>query len=326
MESDRQANLRALQIYQPESWSALRDLAESPFELDAGQICWQGRRWSLAAPLPDLPEHLSGSPAAVLIYGMGDGGWVRSLRARLGPLTPLIVLDSLPELAWACLGVSGLEDLIADPGLQWLVAPGEALLGRLAEARLALQDQLGVLWLRQAGLAEVASLSEDPFVAAYLQLAEHFNGRSPMTSLPRLEALYADLEPEMTRAYASYPLSCRSGCADCCQGSVGFHLCINPLEWALLHRQLLGLDSAKRHRVFVRCVETLARHQDFLVELLHYFDAQPERLQEPAFHLELLRMAGEQRQDPCVLLGPDLACEVYAGRPFTCRVFGNSQV
>lgn len=315
------ANLKALQIHQPASWSVLKAIYDSAFELEGGALQFLGRSWELATPVPVLA-----APVAVLVYGMGDGAWIRAIREQIGALTPIIVLDPQPELAWACLAVAELTDLIADERLQWLVGSPESLLPRFAEAQLQLQDKLGLAWLENPPIAAIGTLLNEVVLRLYREQAAAVAGRGALDRLADLEALYADLNPEMARAYASYPLSCRSGCASCCQGSVGFHLCINPLEWALVHRELTSLDAEARRAVFERAVTSLARHSDFLIELLHYFDTQPERLQDPAFHLELLRMAGERRQEDCFLLGDDLRCRVYAGRPFTCRVFGNSHV
>ncbi|HEY9841922.1 MAG TPA: hypothetical protein V6D23_15775 [Candidatus Obscuribacterales bacterium] len=317
------ANLKALQIHQPESWSLLRACTHSPFSIDTDRrLHFGAEAWPLAVPLPELAP----ATVALFVYGMGDGELLRRLRACLDPLTPIVVLDSQPQLAWTCLGAAGLEDLIADERLQWLVDQPERLEQRLDDVCRQLQDRFGVAWIENPPVARLGEQLEDGFLALYRQQAQALAGRSSLERLPDLATLYAQLEPEMARAYASYPLSCRSGCAGCCERSVGFHLCLNPLEWALLHRSLMALAAPLRREIFTRAVRTLARHADFLVELLHYFDAQPERVEDAAFHQELLQMARERHQEACVFLGPERACQVYAGRPFSCRVFGNSHV
>lgn len=316
-----ESNLAVLQQFQPEAWSLLRHTYDSPFQIEADQICFLGRRWPLAAEPPELSQAV-----AVLVYGMGDGTWLRQLRARLDPSTPILVFDSQPELAWACLAEYALGDLIGDSGLQWLIAPPDKLLGDFHQVLFRLQDRLGLVWLENPAIAALGSLLNDAFLRVYRDLAARFEPREPLAGLPELEALYQSLADPMAEAYASYPLSCRAGCSGCCEHNVGFHLCLHPLEWALVHDRLIALPDAQRRRLFARCVRALARQRDFLAELLHFFDAQPGRIDDPAFHRELLGLSERRSQEPCPMLDATGGCEVYAGRPLTCRIFGNSQV
>lgn len=316
-----EGNLAAMQQFQPEAWNLLRHTYDSPFEIDAGQLCFLGRRWPLAAEPPTLSQ-----PVAVLVYGMGDGVWLRQLRARLDPLTPMLVFDSQPELAWACLAEYDLVDLIGDAGLQWLIAPPDKLLGDFHQLLFRLQDRLGLAWLENPAVAALGGLLNDAFLRVYRDLAGRFKSSEALAALPELEALYQSLAQPMAEAYASYPLSCRAGCSGCCENNVGFHLCLHPLEWALVHHSLIALPETQRKRLFARCVRSLASQRDFLAELLHFFDAQPGRIDDPAFHRELLQLSERRPQAPCLMLDATGGCEAYAGRPLTCRVFGNSQV
>lgn len=93
-----------------------------------------------------------------------------------------------------------------------------------------------------------------------------------------------------------------------------------------MHRSLSALPRSERQVVFKQAVTSLASHRDYLVELLYYFDTQPDRLNHPDFHLELLQMAGTHRQEACLMLDEAQRCRVYTGRPLTCRVFGSSHV
>lgn len=314
------ANLSALQIYQPESWNCLKNLYDSPFEIESGQLSFLGRSWQLSADFA-APS----SQVAIFIYGMGDAQALRQLLQQLTAECPVLVLDSQPELVWSLLGEYDYSDLLSDPRLCWIIDKPEKLIARLSEYRLQLQDQIGIAWLENQGLASLGQLLNDSVLQLFRHEAQQ-QTQNPLKNLQHLSSLYQTIEPEMARAYATYPLSCRSGCADCCKSSVGFHLCINPLEWALTHQSYCALPKPQRQQIFEQAVSTLAPHSDFMIELLHYFDTQPERLSDPAFHLELLHMAGERRESSCVFLNASDSCQVYAGRPFTCRVFGNSHV
>lgn len=317
-----QRHLEDIRTHQPSAWQSLKDIYESPFELEDGQIHFLGRAWDHVQAAPELNTQ----PVAVMLYGMGDGQLLKDLLAELPASTPLIVLDSQPELAWAYLNEGDFSAALTDPRLKWCVARPDSLVVEFAEQRLLLQDQLGFAWLENPQVTQIAGLLNDTFLKLFRHEAQALGQIDPLARVTDLEQLYATLAPDMSRAYSSYPLSCRNGCSDCCETTVGFHLCVNPLEWALLHRHLTALESSRRQEIFDRAVQSLAPRADFLVELIHYFDSQPDRLQDPAFHLELLEMANHHSHQACIFLGPDRGCQVYEGRPLTCRVFGNSHV
>ncbi len=317
-----QHHLKVIQAHQPQAWQGLKDIYDSAFELDNGEIQFLGRSWDTPSYSPTVPPHSLG----IMLYGMGDGQLIKTLLAQLPAITPVLVIDSQPELAWACLNETDFSTALADPRLRWMVGKPDTLFASFTEALLQQHDQLGLIWLENPLISQIAQLLNDPFLKHFRHLKATLGPQQALAKLPQLEELFLKLAPEMTQTHQQYPLSCRSGCADCCHGSVGFHLCVNPLEWALMHRSLSALPRSERQVVFKQAVTSLASHRDYLVELLYYFDTQPDRLNHPDFHLELLQMAGTHRQEACLMLDEAQRCRVYTGRPLTCRVFGSSHV
>lgn len=316
------SNLATLRQLRPEAWQALRHLEDSSFEcLPGTEIRFLGRSWPLSAEPPKLAPTV-----AVLVYGMGDGQWLRQLLAQLPSTTAVRVFDSQPELAWACLDSVDFQELLTDPRLEWWIAPADQLILTLEQVMIQLRDRLGLSWLENPPIAALAGGLNDAFLKVYRDFAQRL-AVSPLEGLTAVEQLYRQLEVPMKQAYDHYALSCGQGCAGCCKGGVGFHLSLSPLEWALIHRNLSRLPADERHLIYQRSVTLLARHRDLLQELLQRFDAQAQRISEIGFHLELLQLSQTHAaQEPCAFLGPDERCQIYTGRPLTCRLFGNSHV
>ncbi|HEY0758063.1 MAG TPA: YkgJ family cysteine cluster protein [Acidisarcina sp.] len=110
-------------------------------------------------------------------------------------------------------------------------------------------------------------------------------------------------------------LVCRSGCTQCCYGAFA----ISPLDAMRLRRELALLtekDAARAGRIRGRAAEYVNRH-------MHDFPG--DRANGILDESEEGKARFEEFADdePCPALDPATgACEVYAARPMTCRVFG----
>ncbi|MGV3525918.1 MAG: hypothetical protein ACO1RX_16965 [Candidatus Sericytochromatia bacterium] len=293
---------QALRAVQPEAWLALRGAEPAVAELTE-------------LPAPDFED----PPLALLVYGLGTGAALQRVLGDLPAEIPVHVFESNRERAAA--QAAALPELLADTRLRWWIHPDLSALNRcLDEVLWQLQDRLGLAWLELQPESHPS-----PFLTRFRAEARAQQQRqAPQPAA--MEALYQELAPASAQAYASYPLSCRQGCDGCCKRSIGFYLLLDPLEWERLHRALWQLEPHLRHQLWQNSVRSLAAHADELVELLTLIDAQPERLADPLFHLELANLAGvAERTRPCVWLHEG-GCSVYAGRPLTCRLYGNSQV
>jgi len=110
-------------------------------------------------------------------------------------------------------------------------------------------------------------------------------------------------------------LVCRPGCTQCCHGAFA----INPLDALRLRRALDELAVTEPEQA--AAVEERARH--YLTEFGPSFpgDQTTGILSES----EEAQIAFEDfaNDAPCPVLNPDTGlCDLYAGRPMTCRVFG----
>lgn len=318
----RTLNLNALRNFQPQAWEVLAPILASDFECAPDEISFLSLNFPRFSS--DSGVGLPPDPTALLVYGMGDGKWLRTVLQQLAPSTPVLVLDAQPELAWCFLEQADLSDLLADPRLTWLVAEAGPLITTYQAYRQQLQDRYGLSFLKNPEIGPIAERFNSPFLQFLQQELSH---QPPAVENlePSLKQLYTNLEPAMQMAYGTYPLTCHSGCADCCHG-MGFQLCVNPLEWQAIHQALLALTPEIRQQIYQQSVTYLAQHTPQIKEWLYFFDHQPERYLEPDFHAELQSMNQPFKQQPCLFLGNDQRCQIYSGRPLACRMFGNSHV
>jgi Fe-S-cluster containining protein len=110
-------------------------------------------------------------------------------------------------------------------------------------------------------------------------------------------------------------LVCRKGCTQCCIGVFA----INQLDAARLRKGLSQLekrDPERTQRIRERARQSIAR-------ITGDFPGDPATgllAEDQNFEQRFLDFANEE---PCPVLDPESgACELYASRPLTCRVFG----
>jgi len=107
-------------------------------------------------------------------------------------------------------------------------------------------------------------------------------------------------------------LACKPGCTQCCHGAFA----INALDVARLRRALLAVDPETAEAVRGRARAWIAAYGaefpgDRETGVLGTSEEDQARFEEFA------------NDAPCPALDPETGlCDVYAGRPMTCRVFG----
>jgi Fe-S-cluster containining protein len=110
-------------------------------------------------------------------------------------------------------------------------------------------------------------------------------------------------------------IACRKGCAQCCLGVFA----INRLDAQRLQQGLSELadrDLERAQQVVQRAGEWLERNVDFFPG-----DVETGILEESAEAEEAFE--DYANDEPCPALDPvTQTCDLYAHRPFTCRVFG----
>lgn len=327
-------NIQVLTQFQPQVMPVLEAIHDSDFSFQDQTLCFWERPLIALADLE--PWQWPAEAKQWIVYGL-DPAFVqvfealKQLNAQTDPKTAveqIVVFEPRPELFWALLQTVDLTALFQDPRLTlWI---GEPMTLTIPFQRLitACQDPCQVAMVYSPLAQLVNQRFPDALWPLFDEQEQRFARHSPpdlVQMSAQLTTLYADMEPLMRRAYAHYPLTCHTGCSGCCENSVGFHLCVNPIEWLQMHREIEAQPKATRQQLFDRVIKTLWAHKDTLNEILFYFDAQPERMSDPQFHLELLEVARPAKFSHCNFL-VEQQCTIYNGRPFTCRVFGNSQV
>jgi Fe-S-cluster containining protein len=107
-------------------------------------------------------------------------------------------------------------------------------------------------------------------------------------------------------------LACRPGCTQCCHGAFA----INALDVARLREALRAADP--------HTVEALrGRARAWIAEFGSEFPGNPETGVLGDSEEDQARFEEFANDAPCPALNPETGlCDVYAGRPMTCRVFG----
>jgi Fe-S-cluster containining protein len=107
-------------------------------------------------------------------------------------------------------------------------------------------------------------------------------------------------------------LACKPGCTQCCYGSFA----INALDVARLQSTLHAVDPEIAGAV-------RARARSWIAEYSSEFPGDPATGILGTSDEEQARFDDFANDAPCPALNPDTGlCDVYVGRPMTCRVFG----
>lgn len=129
---------------------------------------------------------------------------------------------------------------------------------------------------------------------------------------------YCELLEQVDRWFArcmeTYPdkISCQSGCSSCCRSLFDITL----LDAYFLKLGLDALPEQAREKVLQKCRERLRLMREQWPEFGHPYvlNYRPEEEWED--------LMPDDDETPCVLLGEDGRCLVYANRPMTCRLHG----
>jgi Fe-S-cluster containining protein len=137
----------------------------------------------------------------------------------------------------------------------------------------------------------------------------------PITSiLKEYGELLARVDAWFARAAAVAPdqIACCSGCDGCCRGLFDITL----LDALYLRQGLDRLPEEKQRQVRAGTAEHLSRLQRFWPEFSapYILNYRPEE--------EWEQLMPEDDETPCVLLGDEGRCLLYAWRPMTCRLNG----
>lgn len=107
-------------------------------------------------------------------------------------------------------------------------------------------------------------------------------------------------------------LACRPGCTQCCHGAFA----INELDRARLQIAMQALDSETAEAVRRRALAWIAEFES-------EYPGDPCTGRLGTSEEEQFRFEDFANDAPCPALNPETGlCDVYAGRPMTCRVFG----
>jgi Fe-S-cluster containining protein len=136
-----------------------------------------------------------------------------------------------------------------------------------------------------------------------------------MDDIPaKFEALLKSLDTLTSASQAAFgdAVQCRKGCAMCCHGLFD----IGVLDALLLHQGWRKLPSPMRADIEKKAEEYL-----LAINQIRPAWAFPHHLAE-IDEAELDDLLARIGMVPCPVLGKDLGCQLYAQRPFYCRVHG----
>ena len=126
--------------------------------------------------------------------------------------------------------------------------------------------------------------------------------------------LLEQVDSWFVRSMDLYPekIACQSGCSHCCRSIFDITL----LDAYYLKLGFDALPAQTRERVLKKAQERLKLMREHWPEFDHPYvlNHRPDEEWEP--------LMPEEDETPCVLLGDDGRCLVYANRPMTCRLHG----
>jgi len=313
----RMQNRKALQAFHSDSYGVLAPLLDSPFEADAEGLAFLGRHWSFEPPQP-LP-----SASRSVLFGLPEA---RQLKALLdSDPQRLLIVDSQPERVWAQMMAFDYAELLAHPALELQINSPEKLLLDFQDKLFQFRDLQGLEWRESQPATELAERMADVFFRQAFRVWQTDLSRAQITEglADRVNRLYQELLPATETAYAAYPLSCGSGCAQCCHKGVGSLLMLTPGEWLVLWQVLNEWPQAQQAEFAKQFAGWAQRETELLHTLLHFFDAGMDEVQTSEFSIKHLELIASQQDQACFLLDPETqTCRAYAGRPLTCRLFG----
>lgn len=280
-----------------------------------------GQTWKIQEPFLPPTE----TPWGYIVYGLGTGEYLRALLAQKASHVPVLVIDSAPDLVATCFQYFDFEAILAHPDLSYFLGNPTDLPPPLHSYLSQKRDLLQVQWLANPWVAQIATARQDPFYLQVFQQYQAYLAQAPTTAQTALQQLYQKMAGPMQAAYASHPLSCHSGCADCCKLGNGFDLCIRPVEWALMFESISQiLPTQAQEALLSDTVLYLAKHADTLEKALLFFDQHLDQLQTERGNKAFYQLTQPLRKDPCPFLSEADTCGIYANRPLSCRTFGNS--
>jgi Fe-S-cluster containining protein len=128
------------------------------------------------------------------------------------------------------------------------------------------------------------------------------------------ESLVAQVDKIFTAMQQAHKdcVSCKTYCCDCCYAVFDVTL----IEAAYINHQFNKALDRKERRKILRRAEKADRKFYQIKRKLQKMYVKEEKSQE-----EILYYLAEERV-PCPLLNDEKLCDLYAGRPITCRVYG----
>jgi Fe-S-cluster containining protein len=132
--------------------------------------------------------------------------------------------------------------------------------------------------------------------------------------IQQYQDLLAQVDGWFARSVARFPekIACQSGCSHCCRSLFDITL----LDAYYLKLGFDSLPLPTRELVLQKVQQRLLLMREHWPEFAHPFvlNHRPDEEWEP--------LMPEEDETPCVLIGEDGRCLVYAHRPMTCRLHG----
>ncbi|MGE3726038.1 MAG: YkgJ family cysteine cluster protein [Candidatus Sericytochromatia bacterium] len=310
-------NRKAMQAFHKESYQVLEPLLDSPFEADSQGLTFLGRTWPFE-PLSALPPKGRG-----VIFGLPEPAQLKLLLE--GSPQRLLIADSQPERVWALMMAFDYSELLAHPALDVQINSPEKLLLDFQRKLFQFRDLSALEWRESHPASELATRMADVFLLQGFRSWQSTLCQVPSSDVlaQQVSKLYQELLPATEKVYKTYPLSCGSGCSECCHKGVGTLLMLTPGEWLVLWQTLMDWPEKQKSEFASQFAQWARRETALLHTLLSYFESEMDQVHSPEFSVKHLALIESQHDQACFLLDPTTqTCKAYSGRPLTCRLFG----
>lgn len=238
------------------------------------------------------------------------------------------VIEPIPELTWSWWRQVDYHEWLIHPNVSYVCRYPQDVMAWLHGQLNKLPQVPGVSIHIEASYQAVLAEREPELLKQLVLIQSQILQRQsfdPIELSESIKDVYQEFQPVGEATLDTYPnLSCRNGCADCCQTGCGWNLLLQPGEWLVLWESLQYWPIQQQQTFFQDTLALLQNHHALLQPVWAWTMKDPHLLKKSHRTQELDDLLGSLTQTPCPLLDSHQQCQAYDGRPLVCRLFGQS--
>lgn len=276
---------------------------------------------------------LPGTPTIELTSN-SESRWLFQIGLGRQPAPPLDthqqiwVIEPDPELTWCWWQEVDYHEWMIHPAVSYVCLNTADVLAWLNTQLSILPQLLGVTIQIEPSYQAILAQRQPDTLNGLLDIQTHVTQKQDFDSqtlLHKTKSLYQELDPIGEQVLNHYPtLSCRNGCADCCQSGCGWNLLLDPGEWLVMWEWIQAWPFEQKAGFYKEIVTLLQKHHHLLQPVWEWSMREPTQLRQHDRMRELIPLLDAVIHDPCPLLDTQQRCQIYEGRPLVCRLFGQS--